>query len=371
MTDNNSNKTAVDNETSSSHKAQSSSADKKAKKPGSKRVTIAIIFALLVAGSMVAYEQYQYTQNKKTIDKLSAQVINLQSNLKQQLDDNKTQLQKDNQNITNKLTTASEQQEKSIKSLQLALADIKGRSPNDWLLAEADYLTKMAGRKLFLEHDIESATQLIQSADQRIAALNDPSLVGLRKAMAKDITQLKSLPIIDRDGLILNLISLQTEVDQLPLANSLLLKEEKQKEIAVSGDINDWQSNLTTSLKDFAGHFITFRTREGSATPLLTPEQHFYFKENMKAKLESAIKGVYSENNDIYQTSLQVAHDWSNKYFNQNSLKVQKFEQALRQLKEKDITVNYPIKLQSQKPLTDIITERLRRSVSAVGKGDK
>ena len=53
------------------------------------------------------------------------------------------------------------------------MADVKGRRPNDWLLAEADYLVKLAGRKLFLEHDVESATQLMESADQRIASLND------------------------------------------------------------------------------------------------------------------------------------------------------------------------------------------------------
>ncbi|MBD1577696.1 MULTISPECIES: uroporphyrinogen-III C-methyltransferase [Vibrio] len=368
MTDNNSTNAAVTQTSQASHSAAS---NKKTKKPGSKRATAAIILALLVAGSVVAYEQYQYTQNQKTIGKLSAQVTQLQNNINQQLQDNKQQFQKDSQHLIHKVGTNSEQQQKSIKSLQLALADIKGRSPNDWLLAEADYLTKMAGRKLFLEHDIESATQLMQSADQRIAALNDPSLVSLRKSMAEDITQLKSLPIIDRDGLIINLISLQTEIDKLPLANSLLPKEEKKQDIAVSEDINDWQDNLLTSVKDFTGHFITFRTRDGNATPLLSPEQHFYFKENMKAKLEGAIKGVNVENNDIYQASLQAALDWSNKYFNQHSLKVQKFEQALRQLKEKNITVNYPVKLKSQKPLTDVISDRLRRSVTVVGKGDK
>ncbi len=53
---------------------------------------------------------------------------------------------------------------------------MKGRRPNDWLLAEADYLVKMAGRKLWLEHDTASATILLESADHRIAELNDPSM---------------------------------------------------------------------------------------------------------------------------------------------------------------------------------------------------
>lgn len=100
-----------------------------------------------------------------------------------------------------------QQQDKSIASLQLAIADIKGRRPNDWLLAEADYLVKMAGRKLWLEHDVVSATRLMENADQRISALNDPSLTPLRRAMADDIATLKAIPLIDRDGLVLKLNS--------------------------------------------------------------------------------------------------------------------------------------------------------------------
>ena len=76
-------------------------------------------------------------------------------------------------------------------------------------LAEADYLVKMAGRKLWLEHDVVSATRLMEGADQRISALNDPSLTTLRQAMADDITTLRAIPLIDRDGLVLKLNSLE------------------------------------------------------------------------------------------------------------------------------------------------------------------
>ncbi|MCF7355735.1 uroporphyrinogen-III C-methyltransferase [Vibrio sp. CK2-1] len=365
MTDNHNNTNDTTAEVSASTQVKPN------KNKGQKRATAAIILAVLLTGSVIAFEAYQYTQSQQTINQLKAQVNQLNSHLNQQLETNQATIKKQATTLQHKLETQAEQQGKSIKSLQLAITDIKGRSPNDWLLAEADYLVKMAGRKLFLEHDVESATQLMISADQRIAALNDPSLVTLREAMTDDITQLKSLPVIDQEGLILKLISLQKEVDQLPLANALLPKEEKHHQEVVSEDINDWQTNLMTSLKDFAGHFITFRTREGNTTPLLSPTQHFYLKENVKAKLETAIKGVYAENNDIYQTSLNVAQEWSSKFFNQQSIKVKEFEKEISQLQEKDITVDYPIKLKAQQPLTDLISERLRRSVSTVGQGDK
>ncbi|WP_428776622.1 uroporphyrinogen-III C-methyltransferase, partial [Vibrio sp.] len=207
---------------------------------------------------------------------------------------------------------------------------------------------------------------LMESADQRIAALNDPSLVPLRKAMANDITNLKSVPLVDRDGLVLRLIALQRQVEHLPLANAILPEAAKAEVAVVSEDVNDWQNNLMTSLKDFADNFITFRTRDGNVIPLLSPKQHFYLRENLKAKLETAIKAVYDEQQDIYQASVTIANEWSVAFFNQNDSGVQEFNQTLTKLADVKLAVNYPEKLESQPLLSDVIRERLRREVTSL-----
>ncbi|MFA0520787.1 uroporphyrinogen-III C-methyltransferase, partial [Vibrio sp. 10N.222.55.E8] len=127
---------------------------------------------------------------------------------------------------------------------------------------------------------------------------------------------------------------------------------------AVSQDINDWQNNLLTSIKDFSENFITFRSRNGEAIPLLSPEQHFYLRENIKAKLETAIRAVYKEQSDIYTTALQTANEWSKSYLNQDSNSVIEFEKTIKQLREQNISVKYPVKLESQHELSDVIRER-------------
>ncbi|NMS24262.1 uroporphyrinogen-III C-methyltransferase, partial [Vibrio parahaemolyticus] len=129
---------------------------------------------------------------------LQNQLQQTQSSLTQQMNQVKTDTAQQASSTLHKAEVELTQQQKSIESLQLAMADVKGRRPNDWLLAEADYLVKLAGRKLFLERDATSATHLMERADQRIATLNDPSLVPLRKAMASDSAKLKTIPIIDR-----------------------------------------------------------------------------------------------------------------------------------------------------------------------------
>ncbi|ENH7395217.1 uroporphyrinogen-III C-methyltransferase [Vibrio vulnificus] len=336
------------------------------KKPSQKLSILAVIIALLGTGGVAFQLQQQNSQYQAQIAALQNQLQQTQSAMSNELNQVKQETVAKATEVTHKAEVVLAQQQKSIESLQLAMADVKGRRPNDWLLAEADYLVKLAGRKLFLEHDVVSATSLMESADQRIAALNDPSLVPLRKAMAKDITDLKTIPLIDRDGLVLRLTALQQQVDQLPLANAILPEAKTVEKQQVSDDINNWQNNLMASLKAFSENFITFRTRDGNVIPLLSPEQHFYLKENIKAKIETAIKAVYQEQGEVYTTSLTTAEAWSQAFFNQDNNTVKEFTQSLKQLSEQKIQVQYPLKLQTQNQLADVIRERLRREVTSM-----
>ncbi|KYN25593.1 heme biosynthesis operon protein HemX [Vibrio cidicii] len=335
-------------------------------KRGNKLSIIAIVIALLGTGGLAYQMQQQSSHYQAQIAALQNQLQQTQSSLTQQMNQVKTETMQQASSTLHKAEVELAQQQKSIESLQLAMADVKGRRPNDWLLAEADYLVKLAGRKLFLERDATSATHLMESADQRIATLNDPSLVPLRKAMASDITKLKTIPIIDRDGLVLRLTALQQQVDQLPLANAILPEAKAVEKTEVSEDISNWQDNLLTSLKDFSENFITFRTRDGNVIPLLSPEQHFYLKENIKAKLETAIKAVYLEQGELYTIALTTAESWSESFFNPDDNAVKEFNRSLKQLSQQNVQVAYPVKLDTQNQLADVIRERLRRDVTSL-----
>ncbi|ENM3881456.1 uroporphyrinogen-III C-methyltransferase [Vibrio cholerae] len=336
---------------------------------GKKLASVALLLVLALGAGFAYVHQQQKSEFNNQLQAVRAELKQTRDALNAQLEQTVSKATSQATEITHRAETVLEQQQKSIESLQLAVADIKGRRPNDWLLAEADYLVKLAGRKLFLEHDVETATQLMESADQRIAALNDPSLTALRKAMANDITTLKNIPLIDRDGLVLHLISLQQQIDNLPLANAILPADQPQTSQAVSENIDDWQTNLKNSLKAFADNFITFRSRDGNVIPLLSPTQHFYLRENLQAKLETAIKGVYTEQQTLYRTALDTAAQWSTSFFNPDDKAVQSFNAALAQLAEQQVQVEYPVKLQAQQQLADVINERLRRSVSPLTTG--
>ena len=362
--------TANNEQPQAEHKEQIEKAEKQGKR-GVKLGAIAIAISIIFSGGIAFQMQQKSAEYSAEIAALQVELKNTQSAVNKDLQTIKQETIQEASHAVEKTQVVQSQQQKSIQSLQLAVADVKGRRPNDWLLAEADYLVKLAGRKLFLEHDAVSATKLMESADQRIAALNDPSLVSLRQSMTNDITKLRTIPLIDRDGLVLRITSLQQQVDHLPLANAILPEAAVVEKKAVSGDINDWQNNLMTSMKDFSENFITFRSRDGEVIPLLSPEQHFYLRENIKGKLETAIRAVYKEQGDVYNAALKTANEWSTAYLNQDNQSVIEFEKAIKQLSEQNISVKYPVKLESQNELSDVIRERLRREMTVMTTEEK
>ena len=236
---------------------------KKEKKGGKGSLALSLIaISLAISSSIAMY----YGANKQLIKynhelaKLTSTISTLESSQAKNSEDFQAKIQRSEQNNH----VLIEQQNNSIKSLQAALHQRQGRRPNDWRIAEADYLVNLAGRQLWVMRDILTATTLMETADQRLANLNDPSLSPIRQAIAEDIQQLKSIKRVDLDGIVLRLNSLQKEIDNLPLANAFLPEALEEKPNIVSQDVIDWQSNLKASFNDFISQFITYRKREGS-----------------------------------------------------------------------------------------------------------
>ncbi len=257
--------------------------------------------------------------------------------------------------------------ESAITSLQNAFAEIQGRRPNDWLLAESNYLVKLAVHQLQHNGDLDTAISLLTTADQRISDLNDPSMLSLRRVIATDIQTLKAVERIDVNGLVSQLLGLQEQVNALPLANAILPEDTAapEPEKVVSTDVNDWKENLKASFDDFVDQFITYRKREGTVIPQLTPAQHFYLQENIKAKLDQAIIAVYRQNTVVYEETLGIARQWLTDFYDVQAPATSSFIATLDELAGKNILVELPSVIGSQQTIVEIISERSRRAIAA------
>ncbi|MFB2780561.1 uroporphyrinogen-III C-methyltransferase [Shewanella mangrovisoli] len=198
--------------------------------------------------------------------------------------------------------------------LQDRLNKLAQRSPTHWMASEAEYLVNMAGRKLWLEKDPRTATDLLKSADETIAAMDNPALLPIRKALAKDIAATTNIKSADIEGNVLAIDALIDQLDKLPL-NRADADASAPEDTAISGDLNDWQSNLSKTWKALTQDFITIRHRTADAPALLAPEQQWYLVENVRHKLLQSQLALYRYDRAAYHQSLMMARQWIQTYF--------------------------------------------------------
>ena len=288
--------------------------------PASNRSSWAIRFGVLLAlgltactlgGGFMLYQQMQQqllAQDAKNIalqDQLQQALLQPNQRIgqleQQQLNDAKTY-----QELTKLAADQNQLQDRINKLAQ--------RSPTHWMASEAEYLVNMAGRKLWLEKDPRTATDLLKSADETIAAMNNPALLPIRKALAKDIAATASIKTTDIDGNVLALDALIEQLDKLPL-NRTDAETDAPEDTTITGDLNDWQSNLGKTWKALTQDFITIRHKTADAPALLAPEQQWYLVENIRHKLLQSQLALYRYDRAAYHQSLMMARKWLQTYF--------------------------------------------------------
>lgn len=198
--------------------------------------------------------------------------------------------------------------------LQDRLNKLAQRSPTHWMAAEAEYLVNMAGRKLWLEKDPRTATDLLKSADETIAAMNDPALLPIRKALAQDIAATTNIKSADIEGSALAIDALISQLDKLPL-NRADGEASTVEDTTISADLSDWQSNLSKTWKALTQDFITIRHRTTDAPALLSPYQQWYLVENIRHKLLQSQLALYRYDRAAYHQSLMMVRQWLQSYF--------------------------------------------------------
>lgn len=314
---------------------------------------VAILLALGLTGGLYLHGHQNAVAQQAELGALKLQLAEAMGKLDQSNSKDAQQLAV--------LGKSQQQQQEALDALQHKVLDLDDKRPNDWMLAESEYLVRMAGRKLWLEHDIVSAITLLGNADERIKALNDPSLMPIRKALAEDIAQLKGMPRVDREGLTLKLAALSDQIELLPLSTVSMPQAKAEPDQAVSANPDEWESNLKKNWVKFTENFITIRRRDGAVEALLSPQQEIFLRENLKTKLLQAQLAVYREQQALYTDSLEKAQRWLTQYFDTDNSATQYMQSELDKLKGEQIQFDYPDQFKTQAMLEQVLTERLQR----------
>jgi len=87
--------------------------------------------------------------------------------------------------------------------------------------------------------------------------------------------------------------------------------------------------------------YIRITHEEQSVEPILSPEYHFYIKQNARLMVERAQLALMREEQSIFQGSLEQAEFWLNKFY-RHSLEKEHLASELAALQELVITQDLP-----------------------------
>jgi len=342
------------------------------KKHGSNKTSlalsaIAIAIALAAGIGLYGLVKKQATNQTATSDALVTQVTALQQAQQAQ----KAELEGVIKQQAAQLADANCQQAeltKQLDEMQQKVAAISGTDAKTWLLAQADFLVKLAGRKLWSDQDVTTAAALLKSADASLGDMNDPSLITARRALTEDIASLATVSQVDYDGIILKVNQLSNQIDNLRLADNNDDDSPMDSDSGeLSSSLSEWRINLQKSWQNFMDSFIIVRRRDETAVPLLAPNQDVYLRENLRSRLLVAAQAVPRHQEETYKQALDNVSTWVRAYYDTDDATTTAFLEDVDKLSQQNITMNVPDKLASQPILEKLMQTRVRNLLAQPG----
>jgi uroporphyrin-3 C-methyltransferase len=206
------------------------------------------------------------------------------------------------------------------------------RSRDENLVVDIEAALRMAQQQSQLTGSMEPMLAALKSAQQRVQRVGQPRLTTVQRAIEKDLEQVKSAQVTDVPGLLIKLDQLVAWVDELPLANQTVTTTALQSSTVAVSTANPswWQVGMARFWQEVRGLLRVSRIDAPEAA-LLSPDQSFFLRENLKLKLLNARMGLLARQSESLQADLTSCAALMGKYFDMNSRKSQQALQLIEQ----------------------------------------
>jgi uroporphyrin-III C-methyltransferase len=247
------------------------------------------------------------------------------------------------------------------------------RSRDENLVVDIESALRLAQQQASLTGSVEPLLAALRSADQRIARAAQPRLNPLLRAINKDIERIKAAPLADTPGLLVKLDELIRLVDELPLANAVAppstatgvkaaiankpvgklagkpTSVASGASAAAGGALTEpltpwpqWLQNIAGAVRDEARGLVRVSRIDLPEAALLSPEQSFFARENLKLKILNARLGLLARQVDASRADLEQASATLTRYFDGNARSTQQAQAVLALLQSQVKIIELP-----------------------------
>lgn len=195
--------------------------------------------------------------------------------------------------------------EEKLVELESQLSTSLTQPSLDWKLLEAEFLVQIANRKLQLEGDVSSALILLEDADSALVQSGNNAVFMVRQSIANDLSSLRSIEIVDREGTYISLSNLISQIDQIDLLTSMqedfeALRSQESSFVKLDQEYN----SLVETTVNFLRSVFVWRKWEENPANVLALGQESTIKQSLRLMLEQALFALVSMDSELYDRSL-------------------------------------------------------------------
>jgi uroporphyrin-III C-methyltransferase len=223
------------------------------------------------------------------------------------------------------------------------------RSRDENLVVDLDSAIRLAQQQANLTGSLEPLLAALRTAEQRVNRSAQPRLAPLQRALAKDMDRVKSANVADTPSLLIKLDELVRLADEMPLANAVAVASKPtpstlptrtvatdavnaQQGTGLFSAAPAWLKAMVGAVREEARALVRVSRIDTPEAALLSPEQSFFARENLKLKLLNARLGLLSRQFESTRNDLAGAAKLTTRYFDTSSKSVQQSTGLLTQI---------------------------------------
>ena len=316
----------------------------------SKLFTIFVIAALIISMLASFYLWRKLTNIQQHLARQSADATNLSVEARS--------LAKNAQDVAREASARSSLNETRLSEVALQRSQLDelmqslSRSRDENLVVDVESALRLAQQQAQLTGSVEPLLAALKTADQRLSRAAQPRLNAVRRALASDTDKIKAAAVADIPSLLVKLDEISHLVEDLPVANNVtaIVRTEKLEKPDVSSKamgtksatsnqgpdwqatlLNLWQSNWQIVRSELVKLVRVSRIESPDAV-LLSPEQTYFLRENLKLKVLNARLGLLGRQIQSAKTDLLAVANDVRKYSDPTSKQAQLLQNALSQV---------------------------------------
>jgi len=280
--------------------------------PKPQRRSWLVLLALLLALASTALAAWQWYDTRRRFDELQQGMTGRLAEADAQGRETRSLAGQSRDDLRDVVARIGQLEARMVETQNQRLAleslyrDFSG-SRDQWVLAEVEQALLIANQQLQLAGNVKAALTALETADARLARLDRPQLTALRRVISQDVERLRAAPYVDVVGMALRLDNVMKAVDGLPLAMEERLLPANNAAAAASGSF--WANLWHETIQDLR-RLVRIQNAEKPEAPLLSPEQAFFLRENLKLRLLGARLALLARDETRYKTDLDAASDW-------------------------------------------------------------